>query len=214
MQYLRLSIQGSLPGNEVWSINPCFAPVGGSAVTPTPSQMASAVQAARSVPRPPSMLQQLSSAGRVTALRLEARGFSSGLEQVGVAAVTPAESGTGNATKPYQTAMVVSLRTAFPGGRRRGRVYLPALASVIDVSTLRVGQGVCTTIAQGFYQYLEQLAVAMSTPLGLDVYPAVISGTSKSVELITYVEVGDVLDVQRRRRDKAVESRYRFPAGV
>lgn len=212
MDYMRLTIAGQLPGGEVWSVNPTFQAGSGGAPAPTPSEMSAAVQAARSVTTPAPLLGLMSTVGSITRMRLEARSFARGLEAVGEAAVTPPRAGVGSATKPFQTSVVLSLRTPYPGGRNRGRLYWPGLAAAISNADLRIGAAGCQSIAQAAWEYLIALAVAMQTSLNMTTVPTVVSGTAGTVQPVTYVEVGDVLDVQRRRRDKAVESRYRYPA--
>lgn len=214
MQYFRLSIGGSLPGGETWSVNPCFDIGVGSAPAPSPSEMAATVQALRAVPTPANLLGILSTSASITRMRLEARSFLGGLEAVGEAAVSPPRLGTGTATKPYQTSVVTSLRTDYPGGRNRGRLYWPALAVAIGASDLRMNSAIAGNIAQACWDYLQALSAALQTSTGFTTQPAVASGTARSLQRVRYVEVGDILDVQRRRRDKALETRYRYPASA
>lgn len=214
MEYFRLSIGGALPGGEVWSVNPCFDLGVASAPAPSPSAMQAAVQALRGVTTPATLLGILSTSANINRMRLEARGFNTGLEAVGEAAVTPPRAGSGTATKPYQTSVVTSLRTEYPGGRNRGRLYWPGLAVAIGSSDLRMNPAICTNIAQAAWDYLQALSAALQLSTGFTTQPAVASSTGKTLQQVRYVEVGDILDVQRRRRDKAVESRYRIPAGA
>lgn len=214
MQYFRLSIGGALPGGEVWSVNPCFDIGVSSAPAPSPSQMAAAVQALRAVATPAPLLGLLSTSASINRMRLEARGFSSGLEAVGEAAVSPTRFGTGTASKPYQTSVVTSLRSDYPGGRNRGRLYFPALNVAIGNTDLRMTAATCNQLAQAMWDYLQALSAALQTSTGFTTQPAIASSTGKTLQQVRYVEVGDILDVQRRRRDKAVETRYRIPAGA
>lgn len=212
MRYFRLSIGGALPGGEVWSVNPCFDIGVGAAPAPTPSEMSAAVQALRAVATPAPLLSLLSTSASINRMRLEARNFDSGLEAVGEAAVSPPRNGTGTAAKPYQTSVVMSLRSAYPGGRNRGRLYFPALNVAIGNTDLRMTGATCTQLAQATWDYLQNLSAALQTSTGFTTQPAIASSTGRTLQQVKYVEVGDILDVQRRRRDKALETRYRIPA--
>ena len=77
----------------------------------------------------------------------------------------------------------------------------------MSAATLRwdpVQQLACTN---GIAQYLENIGEAMETPLGLEGSSLTVwSRTLNSVMPVNSILAGDVLDTQRRRRDRAVEA--------
>jgi len=100
---------------------------------------------------------------------------------------------------PFQCAPVVSLRTAMATRSGRGRFYAPSPA--VDVQD----GGRLTPTAQG------NLADAAEGLLGgltaASLQPVLLNRTSLDTTPITSLDVGDVIDTQRRRRNKLVEGR-------
>jgi hypothetical protein len=100
---------------------------------------------------------------------------------------------------PPQVAVVVSHRTAKPTRAGRGRIYLPAPA----ISALNNGE----------------LATAAQTAFAVDMaagYRAMTTGgnvlcvyhrTTDTMDAVVSIDVGQVLDTQRRRRNKLIETR-------
>ena len=106
---------------------------------------------------------------------------------------------------PYQVTPVVSLRTALATRAGRGRFYVPSLA--VD----QVADGRMLPDAQSD---LADSAVAMMDALGTGgLVPVIFHRTGSpgvpqfSTTQVIMIDVGDVLDTQRRRRNKLVESR-------
>lgn len=121
-------------------------------------------------------------------------------------------AGSGTATKPYQTACVISLRTALAGASRRGRLYWPALGASISGNRLQSPTDEAT-VAGNWRDFMEDVITNWGlTALGLR--PVVVSETLATVTPVTNVLVGDVLDTQRRRRDEMPEvySSVPYPA--
>lgn len=103
------------------------------------------------------------------------------------------------ASLPYQCAPAVSLRTNLATRAGRGRFYAPSLAVEF------VAAGKMTSIAQ---TALLDGAVDMLNSLTASGLTAVLYGrTTHATQEVTRVDVGDVIDTQRRRRNKLVESR-------
>jgi hypothetical protein len=106
---------------------------------------------------------------------------------------------------PGEVALCVSTRTGVPTRAGRGRFFLPAPA----VATMSAGifsNSLPTDAAAGAAAALNSLITAG--------YPAVIYHSSTlSFTAISSVDCGNVPDVQRRRRNKLVESRYSQPVG-
>lgn len=100
---------------------------------------------------------------------------------------------------PFQVAPVVSLRTALATRAGRGRFYAPSPA--VD----QQAAGRLITTAQ---TALLNSAVAMFTALtGAGLSGVLYSRTTTQTQEITSVDVGDVIDTQRRRRNKLIENR-------
>lgn len=111
-------------------------------------------------------------------------------------------SGTaGSGPLPNEVAAVMSLRTAMAGRRTRGRMYLPGPAvSQVDVDA-RYQPGFGTDVAPAGANFLQPLVVGSVTWTA-----AVASATGGLLTPVTAVAVGNVPDVQRRRRDTQLEA--------
>lgn len=118
------------------------------------------------------------------------------------ASSAPSLAGTGSgAALPPQTAICVSLRSGLPTRAGRGRFFLPA--PIVAESSV----GRLTPTAQG--QVLAA-ATLFLTSMQTGLYPVVIYHRSDlTATLVTGVDVGDVFDTIRRRRDKLIETRVR-----
>lgn len=154
---------------------------------------------------PPSLLQLLSSAGSLRVVRLEARTSTGNLIQAAEWTPSAAIVGSQQATKTFQSALVLGIRTGRPGRSFRGRAFWPALGASTNSSTGRVSPSVITTVASETAKFLADIGRA--APLGSALVPHVESRTLRLATRATNVDVGDVLDVMRRRRDKLIEQR-------
>ena len=117
---------------------------------------------------------------------------------------TRTDAGTSTAESlPYQCAPVISLRTATLSRAGRGRFYAPSLA--VD----QVAGGRMITAAR---DSLADAGLALTDGITAGGGNIVIyhrgSGTTT---LVTSLDVGDVIDTQRRRRNQLVESRTSRP---
>lgn len=100
---------------------------------------------------------------------------------------------------PMQIAPVVSLRTLDASRRGRGRFYAPSPA--VDTQA----EGRMTTTARG---NLADSAEAMFNALqAAGLTPVLYGGAGATPLNLTSLDVGDVVDTQRRRRNKLIESR-------
>lgn len=119
-------------------------------------------------------------------------------------------AGTGSASKTPQDSLVFSLRTSTPGARGRGRMYWPALGATLG-SDFKLTNPSAATVALaaatladmvGDQINLEWAANSMAVTCEL----AVRSTTDHVSRKVERIQVGDVLDTQRRRRDNLPET--------
>lgn len=121
-----------------------------------------------------------------------------------VATLSPASTGGyATATREYPTSSVVSLMTVRAGAHGRGRMYLPLPAEAPDI-TGHVTAATCTNRATAMATFFHNA----NTQLATGAYMGVVVVASKAGFLtpVTKVRVGDVHDVQRRRRDHLTET--------
>ena len=105
---------------------------------------------------------------------------------------------------PFQCATCVTLTTALATRGGRGRFYLPPLA----VSTLDAGR-----VSTGAVATIVGAAGALWAGLdtgGLEL--VLYSRTTKATTTVTGGNVGNVIDTQRRRRNKLIEARVGLTA--
>ncbi len=204
-QLLRISITGAMPSGEVWSVNPVFS-VGGDFGVPVSAVQAQTIATAvAAVAVPTGLVTMNVAAVTVTGCRVEARSMAGVLEvqAEGVKAVpTPGSASGGHA---FQTSLVFSLRTATPGARGRGRLYWPATGISVTATTLRVNAAALTSAVAAIKTYLGGIEAAIEATLP-GVSLCVWSRTAPNLYPVTSIQSGDVLDVQRRRRDQTIES--------
>lgn len=109
-------------------------------------------------------------------------------------------AGSGTVSLPPQCSVVASLRTPTAGPRGRGRMYLPVPAVAALVNSGRIGPGPRQGFADGLQLFFNDWnADALTAPVG------VASGMGGFVTTVTRIEIGDVVDTQRRRRDALPE---------
>lgn len=154
----------------------------------------------------------------VTGVRLEGRQDNGTIIGASEAQLTTSGAGNGTGTNhPPQTAIVVSMRSNTPGQSGRGRFYWPALSVDLD-SAFQVFDPSPTAFVTAWQAYLTAIAGIIRDNAGLfpwtTVSLAVASTTKLSQAQVTRLEVGNVLDTQRRRRSGLVEaySVVPFPA--
>lgn len=201
---IRLSLMGSLPGGEVWSVNPVYA-VEPPGLTVTYSDLLTIATGAAGVTIPADLLVSLGTTTSFTGVRAEARTSSGTLEAAAEYIKPSPVAGTGTQYHPYQTARVISLRTNTPGARGRGRLYWPATSTSLSSATLRASSPSSSAMATAAASYLTLIEAQVQTVIPLSTLH-VWSRTSGTLDQVQRIMVGDVLDVQRRRRDALAES--------
>lgn len=104
---------------------------------------------------------------------------------------------------PFQVTPVVSLRTDDASRRGRGRFYAPSLA--VDA---QAGGRMTPTVQSDLATAAAGMLLALQAA-GLT--PVLLSRDTLATREITSVDVGDVLDTQRRRRNALIETRVSEP---
>lgn len=201
---VRTSILGTLPGGEVWSVNPCFFLLDEPADVSS-SEALTIANAIRAIAVPTGLRAVMNTATAVTGVRVEARDRNGILEAQAEATLAIPTAGNGGSNHPYQTSTVTSLRTGFPGGQGRGRLYWPATGANIVSTTLRMEGTQLTSLLSAVKTYLTAIETAVAASAGpCDL--AVWSRTGSAFHAVTTIRQGDILDTQRRRRDALAES--------
>lgn len=200
---IRVSIKGSMPGGEVWSVNPIWKQgTGDLGLTFTQAQAIATNVSAISLSIP---LRSLFSAEtRIVGCRVESRDTGGTLFAQAEASVASVVGGSGAQNHPFQTSIVQSLRTAVAGARGRGRLYWPATGLALDSASLRVPTASVSAALGAVKAYLasiDTIVKAQSAGSTLCVW----SRTDNVLRDVNEMRMGDVLDVQRRRRDALVE---------
>lgn len=112
--------------------------------------------------------------------------------------VNTATPGTGSPLVPVQIATVATLLTNLGGRGNRGRVYLPA-TSVASMSNGRADNAFCDSISNSIATYIRG---QNGVTVGSATFNSIVGGGTGAP--ITTVRVDNVLDTQRRRRDKVL----------
>lgn len=210
MSYIRVNLRGTLPGGEAWSVNPAFNET--TDVTTWDQQAAQNAAnaiAALEIPGPLNALRSTSAAGAT--VRVERRSDSGAILGAAEAGWTIVGSSSSAGVHPPQTAVVLSLRSTVPGSSGRGRLYWPAIGATLSSTTLRLSTPATSAVATATATYLDKISSALKANLAappslIDYDLCVVSPTTGTKTRIVLIQVGDVLDVQRRRRDRLVES--------
>lgn len=204
MSLVRVSIQGALPGGEKWSVNPVFETAGGTSIT---SAQLNAAAVAIAALTPGAQLRSIMSGSTtLESVRLEERLPDGTLRQVAEAARGTVFTGNGTQPKTFQASVVLSVQTLSPGASGRGRLYWPATSATVDASTLRISSGNVALLASDAVTYLQAIESALTTAVGGTTVLCVWSRKGESSILASSIRVGDILDTQRRRRDRVRET--------
>lgn len=210
---LKVSIQGTMPGGEKWSINPVFGYAQSLALSV--DELQATVTAINGVAVPTLLNSVNMPAVLVTGCRVEARTFQGVLEGVAEGARTSAAQGSGSSPHPFQTSIVASLRTSDSSARGKGRLYWPATSIALVDTSLKILPAAVDNFSSAFVQYIVNVRNAIRTVGGQTTANLVVwSRTSASARIVTSIRVGDIADVQRRRRDAIPESYKSFPVSA
>ena len=139
----------------------------------------------------------ITSTGAVADLRTSVLTFTSARPQGAV---------SGNMLPP-QDSVVVSTNTPRIGAHGRGRFYLPPCGSSVLAATGRLDTTPQGSLLAAVVSFLEGLAITDSISPSLWVLPAVIGAPWTAYGQITSIDIGNVIDTQRRRRRSLIEAR-------
>lgn len=205
--YWRLRLIGSLPGGEVWSVNPCFsrlvAPGGGNAAD-LETWMTGILALNSDLVLPGAVRTALSALGYLESIRVEYFDGTGGLTIAAERALASHASGTGSSNCPSTTAIVASLMTARVGRSYRGRMFWPALNVQWADPAHRIAPTQSQAIADDTSEWL--LDVADAYPGAPEMRPIVYSSTRGVATEVTAVRVGNIPDNLRNRKDALDES--------
>lgn len=202
---LRVSIKGDQPTGEVWSVNPVFS-IGGDFGAPVSAAQAMTIATAiDAITIASGVLAMFPSSTRIVGCRVEARKLDGTLESLAEHARGAPVGGSASSAGPLQTALVSSLRTTHPGPSGRGRLYWPAMGVPVGLSTYRPTPANMSTYSLGVKTYLSAIQAAVDVTLD-GVALAVWSRKDLELYVVNSIQVGDILDTQRRRRDATIEN--------
>lgn len=206
--WVRVSVQGTMAGNEEWSTNPVFSVGNGTEPPVSASQAATIAAAVAAIVPPAGLLSMMAGNSNISSYRLEFRNSDGTLEQLAEASRASSAAGTGTVTHPHQIAMVTSLMTNFAGPRGRGRLYWPANGLPLQSTDARPAAATVTSILAGVKTFLSSInsAITATIPGGnLVVWSRSGSPAGGALHAVTSLRMGNVLDTQRRRRDNLIE---------
>lgn len=207
MSYVRVSILGAQTGGEVWSINPVFDPTGEFGSTVNQAQLDAAALAIANRTVPNNLLQTLGSSMSRTGARVEVRDDATdALLGTSTQGSSSASAGSASPKMSPQAAMVISVRTDTPGARGRGRLYWPAMGITVS-ATGRIPTATVTSLLTDAKSYLLGIRTDLTTAFPMISFDlAVRSKTSHTTPHAVRLQIGDVVDTQRRRRDVLAEA--------
>lgn len=214
MSYIKTIVLGGIGSAEVWSSGASWRNFELFPASMTQTMIESlARRLVTNIPTatwPANLRSLLSTTGEIRGWRVEQHEEDESLSNVGEAFYTTPVAGTSAATKTPQDSLVFSLRTSTPGARGRGRMYWPALAAPLGTDfkiTSANALAYATAAAQLLKLIGDQInaewaanSIAVTTEL------AVRSTTDHVSRKVERIQVGDVLDTQRRRRDRLSET--------
>lgn len=217
--YIKTIFKGSLGAVENWSTSISWGVFGLAADTPDQAEADGLLQfitSSTGVTTLPTSLRNLIAAGsNINAVRVERRAEDETILNVAEGLLTVPSTGSGTASKSPQDALVFSLRTATPGAKGRGRMYWPAIGATLTTS-FQISNPAVADIADGAKTWLNAIGDAMndywvSIAFARSVVLSVRSVTDHVCRDVTSLQVGSVLDTQRRRRDILPETYTSLP---
>lgn len=200
MAIYRLTQQGHLLNGEIWNSTMHINHTGGDGAALLTTCLEAVTLLWQGPPTPANSIQQLvpTTIGVDELVLDELNGIGRNVEQHRSALVLAGTNA--NDVLPYQVSVAYSTRTALPTRAGRGRGFLPAFAVTECVGGLfpSAGQGQVVRAVKAMIDHIN-----LATSFGVIVYhKAANSGT-----FVESVDVGNVFDTQRRRRNQITEVR-------
>lgn len=214
MAYFRTILKGSLGSVENWSTSNNWGIFGLSPDVPDQAAvdgMLLNLRAFTTTANVPTNLRTILGAqGDMATWRVEKRAEDESILSIAEGALTAIVGGTGAVTKTPQDALVLSLRTNTPGARGRGRMYWPALAASLSTQ-FQLTTPTPAAIAADAKTWLNAIGTQLNNYfIGIGATPRVVlsvrSVRDHQCRDVVQIQVGSVLDTQRRRRDKLPET--------
>lgn len=214
MAFYRTIIKGSIGAVEVWSTSTNWGVFGLSPDVPDQAAVDGILARLRTYTTAANVTASLktlmSSAVTIDGWRVEKRAEDETILSVAEGLLTTAVAGTGSATKLPQDSLVFSLRTNTPGPKGRGRMYWPAVGAQVSAAFQLATPVPATTVAD-VKTWLNAIGNEMNQYfIGIGdarrVVLAVRSVTDHVCRDVVQLQVGSVLDTQRRRRDALPET--------
>lgn len=209
--YLRVVWNGTIGTAEEFSVGASYV-IDSPWVDWSQEDAEEVVDALLAIPVPATLLACFGANTRVTGIRFEGHEDNGKISGAAMGTYAEPQGGTAiRATHPPQTALVLSMKSSTPGQSGRGRLYWPAMGCELD-SDFRLYNPSPLAIAEAFATYLQTVSEAIQNNAGVFPWTAVrlaVASPSKGTQApVSRLEVGDVLDTQRRRRSGLVEVRY------
>nr|CRY94841.1 hypothetical protein [uncultured prokaryote]CRY95172.1 hypothetical protein [uncultured prokaryote] len=211
--YLRIRPLGNVPAvGEKWTISPAYrwVPLAATLTQPMLQSLANRLVTTINLAALGQLANALSNGANISGWRVEQYSEDDKLNAVAEANYAAPLASATAATKSLQDAVVCSLRTSTPGARGRGRVYWPAYG--ITLTNWRISTPTPVQLAAAFKSLFLAIQGEINAEAGANLISnvaelAVRSSTRRESYKVESLQVGDVLDSQRRRRDKVTEGR-------
>lgn len=187
---INLVHEGTLPGGEQWSFGLWLA---GDGELVTQAQLNQLVADAETASNAlvTAIAPLLSSGAPITRLVAYSYPVPNGPAALRAEAPYSGPSSAVTPNMPNQVSLVATLKSDVPTRTATGRIYLPALAASVVNGVL--SSPTAQSIATGVANYLTALNASTATD------DVVVAGSTAAA--VVRVEVDNVLDTQRRRRD-------------
>jgi hypothetical protein len=216
-------MHGTLGTTEVWNTTINWGIFGILPDDPnqalTDGLLAALLTATTSATYPVDFKTALSTAGKFTGYRVDLMSEADKVLSTSVGDMATPITGTGSPSKTSADCIVISLRTPKPGPSGRGRWYFPALAQTLNYGNFTTNSPTADNMALAARTWLNAMGTAMNGYwIGLASALRVVLSV-RSVKLhqnnnVVRIQVGSVMDTQRRRRDNIPETyvTYTYPS--
>ena len=214
MAWLKVIMEGTIPGGEAWSVGTSWGIFGLAPDTPdqslTDGILAGLLTYSASNPLPTAFKQAMGIDLQFTTWRVEYRDEAERIMNVSIGVLPSPQAGIGTSSKSPQDAIVLSLRTSTPGPSGRGRLYWPAVGASLGAG-FQLSTPTPGSFVAAWKTWLNAIGGVMNA------YYASIS-SAKTVVLsvrsvknhlnrnVNQLQVGSLMDTQRRRRASLIET--------